>query len=119
MLVLKAEKKLKRLILSGHLVWMSLEISKLVTWILQKNMKFIRKIIHQIQLKLTRLQICQILKIVNEEFEKIHTVSVSGLESVEICRQAFEKDLMAAIDKDAEAKKSSGKSGNKKHFYYC
>lgn len=24
---------------------------------------------------------------------------------MEICRQAFEKDLMAAIDKDAEAKK--------------
>lgn len=45
------------------------------------------------------------LKIVNEEFKKTHTVSVSGLESVEICRQAFEKDLMAEIDKDTEAKK--------------
>ena len=45
------------------------------------------------------------LKIVNEEFAKTHTVSVSGLESVEICRQAFEKDLMAEIDKDTEAKK--------------
>ena len=29
------------------------------------------------------------LKIVNEEFKKTHTVSVSGLESAEICRQAF------------------------------
>lgn len=45
------------------------------------------------------------LEIVNKEFAKIHTVSVSGLESVEICRQAFEKDLMAEIDKDTEAKK--------------
>ena len=45
------------------------------------------------------------LKIVNEEFKKTHTVSVSGLESVEICRQAFEKDLMAAIDKNTDAKK--------------
>ena len=45
------------------------------------------------------------LKIVNEEFAKTHTVSVSGLESVEICRQEFEKDLMAEIDKDTEAKK--------------
>lgn len=45
------------------------------------------------------------LEIVNKEFAKTHTVSVSGLESVEICRQAFEKDLMAEIDKDTEAKK--------------
>lgn len=45
------------------------------------------------------------LEIVNKEFKKTHTVSVSGLESVEICRQAFEKDLMAEIDKDTEAKK--------------
>ena len=45
------------------------------------------------------------LKIVNEEFKKTHTVSVSGLESAEICRQAFEKDLMAAIDKNTDAKK--------------
>lgn len=45
------------------------------------------------------------LKIVNEEFKKIHTVSVSGLESAEICRQAFEKNLMAAINNDTEAKK--------------
>ena len=45
------------------------------------------------------------LKIVNEEFKKTHTVSVSGLESAEICRQAFEKNLMAAIDKDPDAKK--------------
>ena len=45
------------------------------------------------------------LKIVNEEFKKTHTVSVSGLESAEICRQAFEKDLMAAINNDTEAKK--------------
>ncbi len=44
-------------------------------------------------------------EIVNKEFAKTHTVSVSGLESVEICRQAFEKDLMAEIDKDTEAKK--------------
>lgn len=45
------------------------------------------------------------LKIVNEEFKKTHTVSVSGLESAEICRQAFEKNLMAAINNDTEAKK--------------
>lgn len=45
------------------------------------------------------------LEIVNKEFKKTHTVSVSGLESAEICRQAFEKDLMAEIDKDTEAKK--------------
>lgn len=45
------------------------------------------------------------LEIVNKEFAKTHTVSVSGLESVEICRQAFEKDLMVEIDKDTEAKK--------------
>lgn len=45
------------------------------------------------------------LEIVNKEFAKTHTVSVSGLESVEICRQAFEKDLMAAINNDTEAKK--------------
>lgn len=45
------------------------------------------------------------LEIVNKEFAKTHTVSVSGLESAEICRQAFEKDLMAEIDKDTEAKK--------------
>lgn len=45
------------------------------------------------------------LEIVNEEFKKTHTVSVSGLESAEICRQAFEKDLMAAINNDTEAKK--------------
>lgn len=45
------------------------------------------------------------LEIVNKEFKKTHTVSVSGLESAEICRQAFEKNLMAEIDKDTEAKK--------------
>lgn len=45
------------------------------------------------------------LEIVNKEFAKTHTVSVSGLESAEICRQAFEKNLMAEIDKDTEAKK--------------
>ena len=45
------------------------------------------------------------LKIVNEEFKKTHTVSVSGLESAEICRQAFEKNLMAAINSDPDAKK--------------
>ena len=44
MLVLKPEKKLKRLILSGQMkILMSLEISKSAVWSLQKNMKFIRK----------------------------------------------------------------------------
>lgn len=42
--------------------------------------------------------------IVNAEFDKTHVASKSGLKSPELCRRAFEGELMTEIAKNSEAK---------------
>ena len=47
------------------------------------------------------------LEVVNDEFAKTHKVSVSGMQSPELCRVAFEKDFFKALD----AKEGTGNIG--------